>query len=92
MQDKIVDVEDKMSQVEHDIKLLRFQIKMKEKEMNIMKLKKNEIERSKNPWSVSPPKINTEPIQMPKRMLSIKYGEELKVWMPNWFWKKKSSV
>lgn len=25
-------------------------------------------------------------------MLSLKYDEELKVWMPNWFWRKKASV
>ncbi len=65
---------------------------MKEKEMNIIKLKKNEIQRSTNIRSVSPPKIWTEPIMMPSRMLSMKYGEELKVWMPNRFWKKKQSV
>lgn len=57
-----------------------------------MKLKKNEIQRSKNPRSVSPPKMITEPIKMPSRMLSIKYGEDLKVRMPNRFKKKKVSV
>jgi len=46
MIEQIEDIQDQIVGTEHDIKMIQFKIKMKEKEMNIQKLKLNELKWS----------------------------------------------